>query len=260
MTPAEIMYPELSDAAQDLREKDEPFAFATIVRTSGSTAAKPGAKALLASDGTILGGWLGGGCARGAVKRATLKALETGVPQLISVAPEELLEKIGVAPGDEQDGVTYSRNGCPSRGSVDIFIEPCLPLPQLVVFGASPVARALTDLAPRFEWAVSESFETANGSRLRAVVVATQGQGDFDALKAALDAEPSYCAFVGSKKKFRALAEKLTASGAENARIDAVKAPAGLNIHAVSAEEIALSIMAELVSLRRAPRKDAADG
>ena len=77
-------------AAQQLRDKDEPFAFATIVRTAGSTAAKPGAKALLSADGTILQGWLGGGCTRGAVKRATLQALRDGKPQLVSVAPEDL--------------------------------------------------------------------------------------------------------------------------------------------------------------------------
>lgn len=260
MTPAEVMHPELSHVARELRDRDEPFAIATIVRTSGSTAAKPGAKALLASDGTILGGWLGGGCARGAVKRATLKALETGAPQLISVAPEEFLEQLGVTPGDEQDGVTYSRNGCPSRGSIDVFVEPCLPLPELVVLGASPVAMALTDLAPRFEWAVGDGLNPSAGPRLRAVVVATQGQGDFDALKNALDTAPDYCAFVGSRKKFQALAERLQGAGVERDRIDAVKAPAGLNINAVSAEEIALSIMAELVLHRRAPKRSDASG
>ena len=86
-------------AAQQLRDKDEPFAFATIVRTAGSTAAKPGAKALLSADGTILQGWLGGGCTRGAVKRATLQALRDGKPQLVSVAPEDLLAEKGITAG-----------------------------------------------------------------------------------------------------------------------------------------------------------------
>jgi len=99
MTPAEIIAPELSDIAEQLRAEAKPFAFATIVRTVGSTAAKPGARALLAEDGTILEGWLGGGCARGAVKRATIEALRTGAPQLISVAPEEFLAEIGVEAG-----------------------------------------------------------------------------------------------------------------------------------------------------------------
>ena len=111
MRPAEILDAELADAAQHLRDRQEPFAFATIVRTAGATAAKPGAKALLSADGTILHGWLGGGCTRGAVKRAALVALRTGQPQLISVAPEEFLEERGVAAGDEIDGMQFARNG-----------------------------------------------------------------------------------------------------------------------------------------------------
>ena len=95
MTPSEILSTDLAEAAQQMRDKQEPFAFATIVRTVGSTAAKPGAKALLSADGTMVHGWLGGGCTRGAVKRATLQALQDGSPQLVSVAPEDLLaEKV----------------------------------------------------------------------------------------------------------------------------------------------------------------------
>ena len=101
MTPAEIMSPDLSETAQDLRDRDQPFAFATIIRTVGATAAKPGAKALLAADGTILEGWLGGGCARSAVKRATVEALKSGAPQLISIAPEEFLAEKGIPAGSE---------------------------------------------------------------------------------------------------------------------------------------------------------------
>ena len=129
MTPAEILSTELADAATELRARDEPFVFATIVRTAGATSARPGAKALIGADGTILHGFLGGGCTRGAVKRAALVAIESGEPQLVSVAPEDLLTEMGVAPGAAAGGVTYARNGCPSRGTIDIFIEPCLPMP-----------------------------------------------------------------------------------------------------------------------------------
>src|SRR5210317_246963 len=110
MTPAEILSGDLAEAARALRDRDEPFAFATIVRTAGSTAAKPGAKALLSADGTIVCGWLGGGCTRGAVKRATLAALQDGTPQLVSVAPEELLAEKGVSAGDEVEGTRFARN------------------------------------------------------------------------------------------------------------------------------------------------------
>ena len=155
MTPAEILSDELAEAAQSLRARQEPFAFATIVRTAGATAAKPGAKALLSADGTILQGWLGGGCTRSAVKRAALQALKDGTPQLVSVLPEDMLAEKGVAAGDQVEGTTFARNGCPSRGTVDIFIEPCLPTAQLVVLGASPVAQALSALAPQFHWSVT---------------------------------------------------------------------------------------------------------
>ncbi len=251
MTPAEIQSGDLAEAAQDLRARDEPFAFATIVRTAGATAAKPGAKALLSADGTILYGWLGGGCTRGAVKRAALAALQDGTPQLISVAPEDLLAEKGVSAGEEVDGTTFARNGCPSRGTVDIFIEPCLPTPQLVVLGASPVAEALGRLGSEFHWDCTAALPEPGQTRQRVIVIATQGQGDLDALTRALATPAMHIAFVGSTRKFASLAEKLEGSGLERGKIDAIKAPAGLDIGAVTPEEIALSILAELVSIRR---------
>lgn len=259
MTPAEILSDGLAQAAQAMRARDEPFAFATIVRTAGSTAAKPGAKALLSADGTILQGWLGGGCTRGAVKSAALQALRDGKPQLVSVAPEDLLAEKGIVAGDERDGTRFARNGCPSRGTVDIFIEPCLPTPQLVVMGASPVAQALVAMAPQFHWAVAATPAQNRPQAQRFVVVATQGQGDLDALKAALVAEPQYLAFVGSRRKYTALAEKLAAAGIAQAAIDSVHAPAGLDLGAVTPEEIALSILAQLVQVRRVAVKHADD-
>lgn len=254
MTPAEVLSTDLAEAAQALRDKAEPFAFATIVRTAGATAAKPGAKALLSSDGTIVHGWLGGGCTNGAVKRVAMQALKDGTPQLVSVAPEDLLAEKGVASGDEIDGTQFARNGCPSRGTVDIFIEPCLPSPQLAVMGTSPVALALSALAPQFHWSVVASppeFQPDQTYQKRFTVVATQGQGDMDALKTALSGASTYVAFVGSKRKFANLADKLAAAGIDQSLIDAVKAPAGLDLGAVTPEEIALSILAELVQVRR---------
>lgn len=252
MSPAEILDTDLAEAAQGLRDQHKPFAFATIVRTAGATAAKPGAKALLSADGTILHGWLGGGCTRGAVKQAAMQALQDGRPQLISVAPKDLLDEMGVAAGDEVDGTRFARNGCPSRGTVDIFIEPCLPMPELVVLGSSPVAQALSALAPQFHWSVTPSLRDGGGHHNNGfVVVATQGQGDLDALMSALENELRYVAFVGSARKFSVLAERLEAAGIKRNRIDAVKAPAGLDLGAVTPEEIALSILAQLVGLRR---------
>ncbi|SCM66335.1 XdhC family protein [Donghicola eburneus] len=260
MTPAEILRTDLADVAQNLRSRQEPFVFATIVRTAGTTAAKPGAKAILDAHGTILHGFLGGGCTRGAVKRAALAAIESGVPRLISVTPEEQLTQRGVTAGAEVDGITFARNGCPSRGTIDIFIEPILPMPELVVLGASPVALALAALAPQFHWSVESALsEPLTVPRMRAIVVATQGQGDLDALTAALKSGANHVSFVGSHKKFASLAAKLIDAGASSSMVEQVSAPAGLDIGAVTPEEIALSILAELIQVRRKPIGDQAD-
>ena len=256
MTFFETLPSDMAEVVTDLKRGDHPFAFATIVRTAGATAAKPGAKAVLSADGTILRGWLGGGCTSGAVKRAALEALQSGQPQLISVAPEELLAEKGVAPGDEIEGTRFARNGCPSKGSIDIFIEPYLPVPQLTVIGASPVAQALSRLASEFQWSVSPDIAETHPARKKIIVIATQGAGDLDALTRALEATPDYVAFVGSRRKYASLSEKLAAKGIDPAAIAAVKAPAGLDIGAVTPEEIALSILAELVAVRRAALRD----
>jgi len=252
MSPAEVLDADLADAAQKLRAQQVPFAFATIVRTAGSTAAKPGAKALLSADGSIVHGWLGGGCTRGAVKRAAIAALQSGAPQLISVAPEELLVEKGVAAGETVDGTHFARNGCPSRGTVDIFIEPCLPMPELVIMGTSPVAQALSTLAPQFHWSVASALAAdQNGKGQKFIVIATQGQGDLDALKAALSVDAAYVAFVGSARKFAALCDKLHGTGISPEKTKTVHAPAGMDLGAVTPEEIALSILAQLLGVRR---------
>ncbi len=256
MMPKELLDPQMSDALEDLRLREEPFAVATIVRTAGATAAKPGAKALLRRDGTILHGWLGGGCTRGAVTKATLKAFSENAPQLISIAPDDVLSEKGLTAGDEVEGVKFARNGCPSRGTIDIFVEPCLPRPELVIFGASPVATALNQLATQFDWDVNalsseDTLPKAVPGRRRVIVIATQGQGDLAALRRALTQEVEHLAFVGSRMKYASLTEKLDTDDIPRHRIDKVQAPAGLNIGAVTPEEIALAILADLTQIRR---------
>lgn len=246
--------PTLAEAVRAMETREEPFAFATVIRTAGSTAAKPGTKAILNAQGEILSGWLGGGCTRAAVRKATLEALADGTAKLISVAPEEELRQHGVEAGSEIDGVKYARNGCPSKGTVDIFIEPSLPAPELVIFGTSPVAQALARIAPGFHWSVSEassSRDLPNPRKRRCILIATQGQGDRDALTKALRGAADYVGFVGSARKFAALSEKLIADGFAAAHLARVSAPAGLDIGAITPDEIALSIMAELTQVRR---------
>lgn len=240
---------ELANIAQNLRAAQTPFVLATVIRVAGPTSSTLGAKALLDSEGAILHGWLGGGCTRGAVARIAREALNEGAPKLVSIAPEAQLEAKGVQSGAMVDGIKFARNGCPSGGSIDIFVEPVLPTPELLVLGASPVARALRSLAPNLGWSISDTKHPECTGQ-KAIVVATQGQGDLDALKSALAGTPDYVAFVGSARKFASLRQKLLDTGLSETKVQTVKAPAGLDIGAKTAEEIALSILAELIQHR----------
>lgn len=266
----------LLDLMARLRCEARPYALATVVRTVAATSAKAGAKAVVTADGEIHG-WIGGGCARGAVKRAALKALQDGQAQLISVQPQEALDAGGVAAGEAKGGIEFHRSACPSGGTLDIFVEPMLPRPQMVVCGASPVARAVADLAGRSGFAVTvaalaedqDAFEKADrrieGFALppeaageRFIVVATQGKRDAEALRAALATDAPYVAFVGSRRKAATLTARLKEEGLAADRVQRLRSPAGLDIGAITPEEIALSIVAEVVELRRRGRRRAA--
>ncbi len=248
---------EILDLIGTLKTEGARFAVATVVRTTSLTAAKAGAKAVIRADGTIEAGWIGGGCARGAVLRAARAAIADGRARLVSVQPPDLLDAGGIAAGEDRDGVHFEKNLCPSQGSMDVFVEPVLPRPELLVCGATPVAAALASLAPQFGFQV-RSAGPESGYRFddlppaeRYIVVATQGSGDQAALGAALRAEARYVGFVGSRRKIAALRAALTGAGTDPARLDALHAPAGLPIDAVTPEEIALSILAEITAVRR---------
>lgn len=268
--PPEHSREDLHDLMNRLRARGAPFVLATVVRTISVTAAKAGAKAVIGPDGDIAGGWIGGGCARGATLKAARQALEDGQTRLISLQPEELLADLGVEAGEEREGVRFARNMCPSQGTMDIFIEPVLPRPQLVILGASPVAVALADLGPRVGFDITvcapaddqPAFASANerieGFALpvettgeRYLVISTQGRGDLAALKAAVQVGAEHIAFVGSRRKADSLRQKLAEEGIADDRLDRIKAPAGLDLGAITPEEIALSILAEILRLRR---------
>src|SRR5499425_2386770 len=137
------------------RAAGEPFVLATVVRTVAATAAKAGAKAVILPDGTISEGWIGGGCARAAVIKTAKDAFADGRSRLVSVEPPDELDKQGYKAGEEKGGVRFAKNMCPSQGTMDIFVEPVLPHPQVVICGSSPVAVAIADLARRSGFAVT---------------------------------------------------------------------------------------------------------
>jgi xanthine dehydrogenase accessory factor len=270
---------EVMDLVAQLKAAEEAFVLATVVRTVSVTAAKAGAKAIIRPDGTIVAGWIGGGCARGAVLKAARDALADGEPRMVSVQPENLLAELGVKPGENREGVRFATNMCPSKGTMDIFVEPVLPHPSLVILGGSPVALSLAAQARRLGYHVmvaapgADLLESPDADLVidglvlgklnqakRFVVVSTQGKGDEAALRTAIDTPATYRAFVGSRRKMAALRAKLIGEGFAAAALDAVKAPAGLDLGAITPEEIAMSILAEITVERRRGQRVAGPG
>ena len=264
---------EVMDLVARLKAAEETFVLATVVRTVSVTAAKAGARAIIRPDGTIVAGWIGGGCARAAVLKAAREALADGRPRLVSVQPPDALQEQGIPAGEERAGVRFAENMCSSQGTMDVFVEPILPQPEIVVYGSSPVAVAVAELGRRIGFAVTVCAPAAEQAGFAAadrridgyalpageagqrfVVIATQGRGDEAALRAALAVETNYVAFVGSRKKAAALKAKLAGSGIAPERLARLKAPAGLDLGAITPDEIAVSILAEIVAARRGGR------
>src|ERR1700730_17575514 len=215
---------EVMDLVARLKAAEQAFVLATVVRTVSVTAAKAGAKAIIRPDGTIVAGWIGGGCARGAGLKGARGPPPRGAPRLGLVQRENLLTELGVKPGENRDGVRFAQNMCPSKGTMDVFVEPVLPHPSLIILGVSPVALSLAAQARQLGYHVTiaapaaDRTDTPDADMLidgfalghlhearRFVVVSTQGKGDEAALRAAVATEAAYHAFVGSRRKMAAL-------------------------------------------------------
>jgi xanthine dehydrogenase accessory factor len=261
---------DILDRIYAMKATGEPFALATVVRTVAATAAKAGAKAVILPDGTISEGWIGGGCARAAVLKAARDALSDGKSRLVSVQPPDVLQEQGISAGDERSGIRFAKNMCPSEGTMDVFVEPVLPRPQVVVCGSSPVAVAVARLGRQLGFAVTACAPAAeqgsfvevdrriegyalpvDDAGARFVVVSTQGRGDEAALQAMLAVEADYVAFVGSRKKAAVLVATLEQRGIAPTRLAKLKAPAGLDLGAITPDEIAVSILAEIITAHR---------
>jgi xanthine dehydrogenase accessory factor len=258
----------------ELAASGERFATATVVRCQPPTSGKPGDKAIIHADGRLWG-WIGGGCAQPVVVKEALKCLADGRPRLVRIAPSA-----GGAEGSVEDSVVDYTMTCHSGGALDIYIEPVLPKPHIVILGRSPVAQTLARLARAIGYAVSvvaaefsaEDFADAvlvaranfslaglETSSRSFVVVSTQGEGDEEALEQALAGLSAYVAFVASKTKTQKVLSYLRQKGISEERLKHVRAPAGLNIGAASPQEIAVSILAEIIQVRAASGKDQSD-
>ena len=252
---------ELIELAAGLARRGEPFVLATVVGRKAPISARVGDMAVVTRDGSFHG-WVGGSCTRPTVLAEARHALEDGRPRRVILDPDPQATR--------PEGAHVFPMTCHSGGSVEIHIQPVLPAPHLLVFGVAPTARALARLAKAMGYAVSAVDPSADASAfpqadtiatepagLRVekasaplfAVVATQGQWDEDAILAALAHEPDYLAVVASPKRFAEM-RTLLAGKASGAALAAIKNPAGLDLGAQSPEEIALSILAEIVKDR----------
>jgi xanthine dehydrogenase accessory factor len=248
----------------ELETTGATFAVATVVAVQRPTSARPGAAGIVHPDGTIEG-WVGGSCAQPVVTREALRALVDGHPRLLR------LSKDGPAEGRRADGVVELVMTCHSGGTLEIYVEPHLPAPSLWLAGTTPIVGALASLGAATGWRVSvfdpiadaEAFpdvervstDTALGrvdpELSPYLVVATQGVWDEEALAAALRRDVAYVGLVASPTRARVVREWLRdEAGIPEDRLAALRAPCGLDLGAETPEEIAISILGELVQVR----------
>ena len=226
----------LANRAAALEAERVPYVQAVVVRAARPASVQVGATALVHSDGTIEG-FVGGHCAEPSVRLHALRVLETGEPLLLRIEP-------GAGDQAATDGAVTVHNPCISGGALEIFLEPHLPKPRLRVTGDTPIATALADLGRGLGFHVAAGGDTTADDA--AVVVASHGRDEEQTLAGALEAGVPYVGLVASRTRGAAVIEALEAEDRER-----IHTPAGLDIGARTPEEIALSILAEIVATRR---------
>lgn len=237
---------QIFELASELAAKGEKFALATVVWRQGLSSGDQGARAIVTADGEIHG-WIGGACAEPVAIREAQRVIAEGKPQLILLgSPDEF--------GHVPEGMVSVPMACQSEGALQLYIEPVLSNPRLLVVGRSPMATTLVDLASVLGWRSrlldSEELTTDQVDRESIVVVATQGHDDEAALERAVGANPAFVGLVASHKRGRAVLDLLTDRGVPKEQLDRVRVPVGLDLGHTSHSEIAVAILAELVALR----------
>jgi xanthine dehydrogenase accessory factor len=264
----------LSARAQELTARGAVFVTATVVRVEHPTSSKPGNVALVHEDGRIEG-FVGGVCAQNSVRLYSLKAIERGEPLLLRILPDgpgEVSVKNGanVDPGHEvahDEGSVTVQNPCLSGGAIEVFLEPFLPAPRMIVAGDTPIAAALLRLGPELGLDAVDSRGADSGAIVPsgedlALVVAAHGRDELAILRAALEAEVKYVGLVASRKRGAGVLDDLRGDGVPEELLFRIDTPAGLDIGARTPAEVALSILASIIEVRRqtstAPRAWAA--
>jgi xanthine dehydrogenase accessory factor len=233
--------------ASDLARRGEAFALATVVWRQGPSSSKQGSRAIITASGELRG-WIGGACAEPAVIGAARQVIAEGVARLL------LLGTPGQFGAAVPEGITVVPISCQSEGALEVYIEPVVPAPSLIIVGRSPMAHTLAELARAIGWQAGlvdgDEFTTADASERSMVVVATQGHGDEEAVEQAVAAHPAYLGLVGSRKRGAAVLGYLADRGVPAEQLDRVRVPAGLDLGSTTHQEIAVAILAELVALR----------
>ena len=225
----------LSARIAELVAERRRFVQATVVRAQCPTSARPGDAAVVLPDGSIEG-FVGGQCAETSVRTAALDVLERGESTLLRILPE------GTDDFPDAPGAITAVNPCLSGGAIEVFLEPKLPAAQIVVIGATPIADALCDLGGPLGFAMNRSAEQLDDAT--AVIVASHGRREEDTIRAALDAGVGFIGLVASHRRGAAVLDEMHLDDSQRAR---VKSPVGIDIGARTAEEIAMSILADLV-------------
>jgi xanthine dehydrogenase accessory factor len=235
----------LSRRAEELRAARTPFVVATVVRTQRPTSVRTGDAALVLGDGTIEG-FVGGACAEQSVRLHALRALETGEGLLLRILP-------GDEDGPAVEGAVTVSNPCLSGGSLEIFLEPMLASPRVLVVGETPIAHALARMGAELDLAMVPvpGAEVEPATDDLALVVAAHGRDELLALRRALEAGLPYVGLVASRVRGSAVVAELHDEGVADERLAKLETPAGLDIGARTPEEIALSILARIVAVRR---------
>jgi xanthine dehydrogenase accessory factor len=244
---------QVMERAAELERRGEAFALATVVWRQGPSSSQLGSRAIITTAGELLG-WIGGACAEPSVIRQAKQVITEGQPRLLLLGPPDQLPSAARFGGPLPEGMTIVPISCQSEGALEVYVEPVLPVPHLVVVGRSPMAQALTDLALAIGWRAKRldwsEFTEADAGERSMVVVATQGHGDEEAIERAAAARPGYLGLVASRRRGEAVLGYLAERGIPQDQLDRVKVPAGLDLGHTSHVEIAVAVLAELVQLR----------
>jgi len=255
---------DLIERAAELHRRHQPYVMATVVWARGPSSGKQGASALIEVDGTMHG-WIGGACAEPAVLRQARRVMKDGISSLMYLGPPEELD------GHTRDGVVTVPISCSSEGALEVFMEPVLPQPHVVLIGRSPAVMTLTGLLAAMDWRVTVIDDGGDSSTFDShvrvetsldavasvgiddttpIVVATQGHYDEPALTAALATTTPYVGLIASRTRAETVLGYLRDQGVDEDDMRRIHTPAGLDLGAIEHREIGVAVLAELVAIK----------